>query len=135
MPRGRKAASTIRQSTSTEPRKRSAVKREGVSRATSNGRRPKSGLSTLTCPECGKEFTRAASLGAHRNRAHGVAGASSRTSQAGSSKTTKARRRNGGVNRDALLSALFPNGIPAKESVVREISGWLDQAERLASRD
>jgi hypothetical protein len=32
--------------------------------------------SALTCPECGKTFTRAASLGAHRQKAHGVAGSS-----------------------------------------------------------
>ncbi len=30
----------------------------------------------LKCPECGKTFTRAASLGAHRSAAHGVAGSS-----------------------------------------------------------
>ena len=37
-----------------------------------------SGDGTLTCPECGKDFARPASLGAHRNRAHGVVGASGR---------------------------------------------------------
>jgi hypothetical protein len=36
------------------------------------------------------------------------------------------------VDRDALLQALFPNGIPARESVIREVNGWLDEAERLA---
>jgi hypothetical protein len=36
------------------------------------------------------------------------------------------------VNRDALLQALFPGGIPAKESVVRSVNSWLDEAERLA---
>jgi len=42
---------------------------------------------------------------------------------------------NGGaaaVNRDALLAALFPNGVPPRESVIREVAQWLDQAERLA---
>ena len=36
------------------------------------------------------------------------------------------------VDRDALLGALFPNGIPARESVIRDLNAWLDQAERLA---
>ena len=31
---------------------------------------------TLSCPECGKSFTRAAALGAHRKMTHGVAGSS-----------------------------------------------------------
>jgi hypothetical protein len=30
------------------------------------------------------------------------------------------------------LAALFPNGIPAKERVIREVNVWLDQAEQLA---
>jgi hypothetical protein len=44
------------------------------------------------------------------------------------------RQRNsaGGVNRDALLGALFPNGLPAKEDVLRAANQWLDDAERLA---
>jgi hypothetical protein len=36
------------------------------------------------------------------------------------------------VNRDALLKALFPNGMPAREEVVRAATAWLDQAEQLA---
>ena len=31
-------------------------------------------VDALTCPECGKTFTRAAALGAHRKMTHGVAG-------------------------------------------------------------
>ncbi len=47
----------------------------------------------LTCPECGKVFTRAASLGAHRNRAHGVAGVSSsaRTRPTGGRRVARGR--------------------------------------------
>ena len=101
----------------------------------------------LTCPECGKTFTRAASLGAHRNRAHGVAGTSkARTSRrrtvsaaANGRRRTASRTRRAsrdgaraGVNRDALLQALFPNGLPARESVIRAANEWLDQAEKLA---
>ena len=37
-----------------------------------------------------------------------------------------------GVDRDALLNALFPNGIPARQSVLRDVNDWLDHAERLA---
>src|SRR4051812_39809680 len=82
--------------------------------------------STLTCPECGKTFTRAAALGAHRKITHGVAGssanaASQRKRTAARKRATPARspraRRNSvaaknggatGVDRDALLRALFP---------------------------
>ena len=45
---------------------------------------------TLTCPECGRTFTRAAALGAHRSRVHGVPG-SSRTAT-GSRTKTKGRK-------------------------------------------
>ena len=105
----------------------------------------------FTCPECGKTFTRAASLGAHRNRAHGVAGASKKprtsrrrraatTSTNGRLRTTgagRSRRANSdgaatGVDRDALLQQLFPNGLPAREAVIRAANDWLDQADQLA---
>src|SRR6266511_1745500 len=43
----------------------------------------------LVCPECGKTFTRPASLGAHRNRAHGIAGASA-VARANAKKATRA---------------------------------------------
>ena len=88
-------------------------------------------------------FGGAAALGAHRNRAHGVPGTSN------SSSNMRARRSAGGtprrrgrppgsgsrdaINRNALLTALFPKGIPPKEEVVRAVNAWLDDAERLAS--
>lgn len=102
----------------------------------------------FTCPECGKTFGRAAALGAHRNRAHGVAGVTARargTSRRRNQRSAAAgrivraasgrRSANGrriGVDRDALLRSLFPNGVPAREAVIRETNLWLDQAERLA---
>lgn len=114
--------------------------------------------STFTCPECGKTFTRAASLGAHRSRAHGVSGASARRNRGGraatSASTTRRTRAarptqrqatgmrsragsSGGasntVDRDGLLQALFPNGLPAREDVIRQANAWLDEAERLAN--
>ena len=104
------------------------------------------------CPECGRTFGRAAALGAHRRRAHGVVGATSRTrSAAGSSRrsrrTTASRPRvtrtatstardgrgRSGADRDALLAALFPNGIPPREDVIRAVNQWLDEGERLAA--
>jgi hypothetical protein len=36
------------------------------------------------------------------------------------------------VDRDALLRALFPSGIPARDDVVRAVGAWLDEGERLA---
>jgi uncharacterized C2H2 Zn-finger protein len=100
----------------------------------------------FTCPECGKTFTRPASLGAHRSRAHGIAGTSKKRSRPGrrTRTTTPATTRRPTprtrpdnrpattVNRDALLQALFPNGLPAKEAVIRAANDWLDQAEQLA---
>jgi hypothetical protein len=111
--------------------------------------------SPLVCPECGKDFSRAASLGAHRNRAHGVAGSSSnartrratrgtgatsvstRSGATGNRGTTgrgatSQRRRNGVVDRDGLLQALFPEGVPPRENVIHKLGAWLDQAEQLA---
>ena len=138
MPRARKAATSKRQSATTTGRETS-TKRQGTATRASTTRTRSTATAasgSLACPECGKAFTRAASLGAHRNRAHGVVGASSRSSAARSSTAraaSRARGRGAGVNRDALLSNLFPNGIPAKESVIREVNEWLDQAERLAS--
>jgi len=106
------------------------------------------GSGELVCPECDKSFTRPASLGAHRRRAHGVAGATKRPTRP----TTTTRRspaappqrrqssvtrpastgNHGTLSRDHLIAAIFPNGVPPKESVIKEISAWLDQAERLA---
>ena len=113
--------------------------------------------SAFVCPECGRTFGRAAALGAHRKRAHGVAGTSrsaSKTSRRRSSRTSpgprrntranavpastgangraRSRRQTAAVDRDALLRSLFPNGIPPKEDVVRSVNAWLDEAERLS---
>lgn len=111
------------------------------------------GQGPLPCPECGKQFTRPASLGAHRRAAHGVQGSSGRArrsraqsaprpANAGSRRPASAgsqrMRTKGGLNRrsavdhDALLQALFPDGIPARQHVIRELDRWLQEAERLA---
>jgi C2H2-type zinc finger len=113
------------------------------------------------CPECGRSFTRPQALGAHRSRTHGVAGTSrSATSQkrpialratsatANQASSSQARRRSprrrsrgasrgstttqkASVNRDLLLGALFPNGIPPRQDVIRAVNAWLDAADRL----
>lgn len=119
-------------------------------RASSKPQSEAIGDSTFTCPECGKTFTRAAALGAHRSRAHGIAGRSSRRSRTGgasrSNGTPRRSTRNqtqprtraassnrgDGLNRDALLQTIFPNGLPAREAVIRRANAWLDEAEKLA---
>ena len=130
---------------SSRPRKSSPTT---TSRKTATGRRANtssanriSSALSLVCPECGKPFTRPASLGAHRNRAHGVVGASAtlgigsrRRASAGSRARSGSAvaRRAAGVNRDGLLEALFPNGVPPREEVIRDVNAWLDEAERLS---
>jgi len=122
-------------------------------------RQPSQGKAeTFKCPECGRTFIRAAALGAHRRRTHGVVGATSKarvTSGTRSSAVTSSKnvarasaassaangRRSGRsqarasaaqLNRDALLQAIFPGGVPAREAVIRAANAWLDEAERLA---
>jgi hypothetical protein len=113
----------------------------------------------LTCPECGRTFTRAAALGAHRRAAHGVAGASRQarsnrrvrqavsganpkpassagrqpqSRRSGASSDGRGRTRSVVIDRARLLKTLFPGGIPAKEAIIRAVNSWLDEAERLA---
>jgi Zinc finger, C2H2 type len=98
----------------------------------------------LVCPECGKTFTRPASLGAHRKMTHGVAGTSKAASTTRTRKPKTAARSGRraevagvdgagkGVDRDALLRTLFPEGIPPRQEVVSAVSDWLNEAERLA---
>lgn len=137
--------------------------------ATTSSAARKAKSSEFKCPECGRTFTRAAALGAHRSRAHGVAGASSAARRArasasrsrrgggravapgngGSTTTgrstrqrttsgsrgqgrTASRAQSDGVDRNALLGALFPQGIPPREEVVSAVNEWLNEAERLA---
>jgi predicted RNA-binding Zn-ribbon protein involved in translation (DUF1610 family) len=131
-------------STKRSTAKRSTAKRATPKRATSRAAStPAAG--EFLCPECGRSFARAAALGAHRSRAHGVAGqsaqATKRRSRNGTTATAGAKRsrrspaaaRNG-VDRDALLKTLFPDGMPAREDVMRAASGWLDEAERLSQQ-
>jgi hypothetical protein len=117
--------------------------------ATASKRASKSATVVFTCPECGRTFTRAAALGAHRKVKHGVAGTSANATgnrRSGNSRarnTAAPRRRrtttpmaaNGAaqsVDRDALLRTLFPNGIPPRQDVITQVNAWLDEVERLA---
>jgi len=104
----------------------------------------------LTCPECGRTFTRAAALGAHRKLKHGVAGTSKNAAGKRTDATASRKRRtntstnsgrsttaasNGAgqsVDRDALLRTLFPASIPPRQEVIEAVNAWLDDAERLA---
>lgn len=139
--------------------KRASGKRTASQRSASAG-------SEFVCPECGRTFTRAAALGAHRSRAHGVAGRSAQATKrrasagqapsakrgsaartragatatprsaakttTGASTRSRARAGRDGIDRDALLTTLFPGGMPAREEVIRAASSWLDEAERLS---
>jgi len=142
----------------TASRKRGASSSDPRSLTTSPSEvRPHDG--TFVCPECGKSFSRPQALGAHRSRTHGVAGTSkaarSASGRRGAATTRTARARaasgrrstessdqvgrkqssppdGGQVDRDKLLATLFPNGVPAKVSVIEALTPWLDEAERLS---
>jgi hypothetical protein len=140
MARARRAT----QSTSGRATRSTTTTRRQSSAATT-GATSSSAKDQYTCPECGRTFSRPAALGAHRRRAHGVPGASasaagSRATRARASATatratapraTGTSRDGGSADRDALLAALFPQGIPPRETVIRDVNRWLDEADRL----
>ena len=131
--------------------KRASTKRTSSKQVATRERAAKEKAGDFVCPECGRTFARAAALGAHRSRAHGVAGKSARatsrrnggslsagtTGGTGADARASRRSRRGagasrdGVDRDALLRSVFPNGIPAREDAMRAVTAWLDDAERL----
>jgi hypothetical protein len=107
------------------------------------------GQGAFVCPECGKSFSRAQALGAHRSRTHGVAGTSRAARVSGSKRraaksvtaaggdgrsraTSRPRQSGGQFDRDKVLAALFPDGVPPKASVIAALAPWLDEAERLS---
>ena len=113
--------------------------------------KPTPSTDALTCPECGKTFTRAAALGAHRKITHGIPGTSKNatgkpasTAPARKPRTTTNTRRARTtttaapnspaqtVDRDALLRTLFPAGIPPRQDLIHQVNDWLNEAERLA---
>ena len=108
----------------------------------------------LTCPECGRTFSRPAALGAHRARVHGVAGTSQNArsrrnaaarqaaatrigrpaarTAAPTAARTVARVNGAEVDHDALLRALFPAGLPPRQDLIAAVNEWLSQADHLA---
>jgi hypothetical protein len=120
--------------------------------------KPTAAAAALTCPECGRTFSRPAALGAHRSRVHGVAG-SSQNARSRRNRTTAAatqqrkprtqtatpapsrssngatrRRAPSAVDHNALLRALFPDGIPPKQELIAAVNDWLARADELARR-
>jgi hypothetical protein len=117
---------------------------------------PTNGSAALTCPECGRTFSRPAALGAHRSRLHGVAGSSenarsrrnrttaattrqrrprSQTSTPAPSRSSDGATRRSthdGIDHDALLRVLFPGGIPPEQELIAAVNDWLAQADTLA---
>jgi hypothetical protein len=125
-----------------------ADQEESTSKQTRTSRRgAKAATEALpTCPECGRTFGRPAALGAHRRQAHGVVGASAgarassqrrqgrkaaatRSGTAAAAGTPTARAAGTTIDRNGLLRALFPNGIPADVNTIRSVNKWLDDAE------
>lgn len=157
MPRARKRASAAKAKSAKTRSARSTTSRATAAKTRSaRARTSASASSEFVCPECGRSFSRAAALGAHRSRVHGVPGRSAQTKQnrastgrTSTAKTAATTRRGAsqtrargtrqtstasrdGINRDQLLHLLFPAGMPAREDVIRAVSGWLEDAERLA---
>jgi hypothetical protein len=152
-PRPRKTSTTRtatkkRATASSKTRNAASKKRATASKTRTTGA-TSARQAVLTCPECGRTFTRAAALGAHR-RIHGVTGTSanatrtrntrasntpSRTPRGSANGATGSRntaRKTASIDRDALLQTLFPSGIPAREDTIRKLNAWLDQAEQIA---
>jgi hypothetical protein len=74
----------------------------------------------------------AVTSGASRARRSTGSGVRRSRSTSSTAPSSDGRRRTQAADRDALLKALFPNGIPPKEDVIRAVNAWLDDAERLA---
>jgi hypothetical protein len=152
-PRPRKTTTTRtaskKRATASSKKRGTASKKRATASKTRTTKATSTRQSVLTCPECGRTFTRAAALGAHR-RSHGVAGSSANATRTRNTRATSASRgnrlrtntqaprvRGAGnsnlrVDRDALLQALFPAGIPAREGTIRRLNAWLNEAEQIA---
>ena len=68
----------------------------------------------LTCPECGKTFTRAAALGAHRKMTHGVAG---------TSKNANGKRTNANASRKRRTNHEQPRSLHNRREQRRRAAG------------
>jgi DNA-binding protein HU-beta len=152
--RKRTTATTASAETAKAAATRSGSRKRTTATAAKASTAKATATAALTCPECGRTFSRPAALGAHRARVHGVAGTSQNARSrrnaaarqaaatrpgrpaartAASSATRTGSRANGaGVDHDALLRALFPDGIPPRQDLIAAVNDWLSQADRLA---
>lgn len=83
----------------------------------------------LTCTDCGGTFRGAAALASHGRHAHGRPAAARAM---GRGARTSSVPRITTVDGDALLRAVFPAGVPARDGVLRAVTAWLEDARRLA---
>ena len=95
-----------------------------------SSRRARSNVASKTAGKTGSAKTASASAGtpsassaAPRRRARAT------TPRARSRSSQKDGRQ---FDRDKLLSVLFPQGVPARISVIQALTPWLDEAERLS---
>jgi hypothetical protein len=68
-------------------------------------RAPREQAAQLVCPECGRTFTRAQALGAHRRQAHGVAGTSKNAKAQKAAAVSTATSRSGKLRSRTTSSA------------------------------
>lgn len=88
------------------------------------------------CPECGRAFSRPQSLGAHRNRAHGVKGSSDSAKRARSERAAAARRggaKRGGAKRKSKSRASAKRSV-AKRTTARRSPTKRTTAKRAAAK-
>jgi uncharacterized C2H2 Zn-finger protein len=76
--------------------------------------------------------TAASSSAGRASRGTGATTRRSRSTSTAAASSDGRGRSGRAADRDALLKAIFPDGIPPKEDVIRAANAWLDDAERLA---
>jgi hypothetical protein len=85
------------------------------------------------CPECRaagetRVFGNAQGLAAHRRQAHGVRVAARRRKRVVGARGKSVSAE---LDKDRLVRALFPSGMPAKADLVQRVGAWLSEAEEL----
>jgi len=95
-----------------------------------SSRRARSKSARTRAGKTGSTKTASAKAGTARDNS----GAARRGAQATTSRPrSRSSQENGRqFDRDRLLSVLFPQGVPAKVSVIQALTPWLDEAERLS---
>ena len=82
----------------------------------SKKRAPREQAAQLVCPECGRTFTRAQALGAHRRQAHGVAGTSKNAKAQKAAAASTASSRRGGKLRSRTTSSAGSTATQSKRA-------------------